>query len=72
MILLWIVVLIVILIVQYKVADEFYYVAIKKGYDEKKYFWYCFWLGIVGYLLVIALPDNTNTENVVNDELPEI
>ena len=42
---------------QYILASFFANVAEEKGYHEKRYFWTPFWLGIVGYLLVIALPD---------------
>ena len=28
-----------------------------KGYDGRTYFWYTFWLGICGMLMVIALPN---------------
>ena len=39
------------------ICQEFYAVAEQKGYADKKYFWYSFIFGLVGYLLVIALPD---------------
>ena len=39
------------------IAKQFEEVAQKKGYTDKKYFWICFCLSTVGYLLVIALPD---------------
>ena len=42
--------------IDYIIAKEFEAAAIAKGYTEKKYFWYSFLLGIIGYLLVIALP----------------
>ena len=42
---------------QYILASFFANVAEEKGDHEKRYFWTPFWLGIVGYLLVIALPD---------------
>lgn len=47
---------IILLIIQYLVAKEFYNVAVAKGYTETKYLWISFLLGMVGYLLVIALP----------------
>ena len=43
----------------YFVAKEFYTIAIDKGYDEKKYFWWSFLLGAVGWAMVIALPKIT-------------
>lgn len=42
--------------IDYLIAREFYRVANVKGFYEKKYLWIPFWLGMVGYLLVIALP----------------
>ena len=56
----------------YLVAKEFYKVAQAKGHPQKKYFWMCFLLGVVGYLLVIALPDRGNTPKAVSEELPEL
>ena len=28
-----------------------------KGYSRRRYWHICFWLGIVGFLIVIAMPD---------------
>lgn len=44
----------------YVIANEFYNIAIWKGYLDKKYFWYCFFFSILGILLVIALPNKSN------------
>jgi len=41
----------------FKVAKNFARIAADKGYAEKKWFHYCFWLGLVGMLMVIAMPD---------------
>lgn len=49
--------LIVVLVVNYVIADNFMTIAQDKGHNERKYFHFCFWLGIVGYLMVVALPD---------------
>lgn len=38
-------------------AEQVYEAAQAKGFPDKKYFWITFWLGLAGYLLVIALPD---------------
>ena len=38
-------------------AGCFYEVACEKGFDDQKYYWISFFCGVVGYLLVIALPD---------------
>lgn len=52
-------------------ANEFFGVAASKGYNDKKYLWYCFFFGLIGYLLVIALKD-INTADKKDFELPEI
>lgn len=54
-------------------ANQFYEVAKEKGFTDRKYLWICFWLGAIGYLLVIALPDRGNhTTPVISDELPDL
>ena len=56
-------------------ANRFYEVAQEKGFTDRKYLWICFWLGAIGYLLVIALPDRGKSvlvNPVVADELPEV
>lgn len=58
--------------IDYLVAKEFCVAAKLKGYSEKKYFWICFLLGLVGYLLIIALPDRGDNQRIANDELPEL
>ena len=58
--------------VHYLIAKEFYKAAQAKGYSEKKYLWLPFLLGIIGYLLVVALPDRGNTPKAVSDELPDL
>ena len=61
----------------YLVAREFHRVACSKGFWEEKYFWISFFLGIIGHLLVIALPDR-GLQNVFvskdssGDNLPEL
>lgn len=58
--------------IDYLVSNEFYLAAQAKGYARKKYFWICFLLGVIGYLLVIALPDRSEANHLTNDELPEL
>lgn len=50
-------IIILILIINIVFANEFRSVARDKGYDSIKYFWYVFIFGIIGMLLVIALPN---------------
>ena len=54
------------------IATQFYEVAQAKGYQAHKYFWMPFCLGFVGYLLVIALPDRSNSVQTISDELPDL
>ena len=79
----WIILLCILVIVIYAlVAVEFYRIAVMKGHDEKKYFWLSFLLSFIGWMLVIALPDQNAPRIVVHDtvqpnnntsdELPEL
>lgn len=72
---------IVYLVIDYFIANEFYKAAAEKGYDDEKYLWLSFFLGAVGWLLVVALPDRGKTHVIVDqaseapepdDTLPEI
>lgn len=45
------------LILDYFIADEFRCIAQMKGYCGRKYFWWSFFTGFVGYLMVAALPN---------------
>ena len=58
--------------IDYLIAREFYFAAHEKGYPGKKYLWICFFLGMVGYLLVIALPNRASAKVEANDELPPL
>lgn len=66
------IVCIALLVLDWFVATCFFEVAEAKGYHDQKYFWLCFWLSFVGYLLVIALPDRGNSQQAANDELPDL
>ena len=48
------------------IALEFASIAREKGYDDAKYFWYTFFFGVIGMLMVIALPDRDINYNVVH------
>lgn len=58
-VLLGILVLFLLCIVSFIVARKFKQIATEKGYDADKLhvFAMCFWLSIIGYLYVIALPN---------------
>ena len=58
--------------IEWYIAKQFYEVAKAKGHYDTKYLWICFWLTVVGYLLVIALPDRGNTSQAISDELPDL
>ncbi len=61
MLLLYLIIIGVPLFISYLVAKKFEKIAFQKGYNESIHsFAMCFWLGIVGYLYVIALPDLKN------------
>ena len=47
----------IILAVDYLIAKSFSEIARDKGYANRKYFHFCFWLGIAGWIMVAALPD---------------
>ena len=71
-----------IVFIDYKIAMEFVKIADKKGHNGRHYFWWMFWLSVVGYLMVIALPDrgeqktvtvnSAKTETPAPEEIPDI
>lgn len=64
---------VVVITIMYFVAVEFRRIAAMKGHDEAKYFWWTFLLGVVGMLMVVALPQgDRTTDEVKTEELPEI
>ena len=46
-----------ILIIWFKAAKNMARIAADKGYTERKWFHYCFWLGLIGFLMICAMPD---------------
>ena len=50
-------ILIIVLIIQIAVCVKFASIAEEKGYKGSSYFWACFFLGIIGFVMVAALPD---------------
>lgn len=66
-------ILALVLLLDYWIAKWFLEAAEMKGHHDQKYFHICFWLGAIGYLLVVALPDRGNQKNeIATDELPEL
>lgn len=64
------------IVIAWFAAKEFYEIATMKGYPEKKYFWWCFFVGLVGWPMVIALPDRASktyeSSTVDTNELPDL
>ncbi|MBQ3275547.1 MAG: hypothetical protein IJH47_00630 [Oscillospiraceae bacterium] len=56
----------------YRIAKEFERIARIKGHTEKRFFWYSFFLGVVGWAMVIALPDRSGTNEPEVVEAAEI
>lgn len=62
------------------VALEFRNIAAMKGHNEAKYFWWTFFIGPVGMLMVVALPQRIEVPAAPtpaaaapdSDELPDI
>lgn len=57
LIFLYILIAIVVLVVNGLLASKMSKAAEQKGHSERTFFHLCFWLGIYGYLVVLALPD---------------
>ena len=73
-IVLYIILVPVLLAVHYYVAGEFYKVAAMKGWPQKKYRVIALLLWLIGYLLIMALPDRTGDSMpaVISDDLPQL
>lgn len=66
-------VLAIIIAIDWFAAKTMYEIAVMKGHPQKKYFWWCFWMAMFGYLMVIALPDRRQGQSApAADELPEL
>ena len=63
---LYIILFIALLIVNASLASRFEQIAAEKGFSDKAYFWWCFFMGIAGYLMVVALPDRECEETSNN------
>lgn len=48
---------IILLGLDYIIAREFSMIANRKGFHGSRYLWWSFFLGLVGWLMVAALPD---------------
>lgn len=54
---LYVIGVIIAIVIEWSIAKEFASIAADKGYSESRYFWFCFLLSIIGYLMVASLPD---------------
>lgn len=69
------IIFVAVLAIDWFAAKTMYEIAVMKGHPKKKYFWWCFWMAMFGYPMVIALPDRIGAQeqNVPGfDELPEL
>lgn len=63
---------IILLLIDVYIAAQFSEAALAKGYSGQRFFWLCLLTTFAGYLLVIALPDRGNAQQVLPDELPDL
>ena len=62
------------LVLDFFVAKEFYLAAATKGWASKKYFFFAFFLTLIGYLMILALPDRGSIAagSFESRDLPEL
>ena len=79
-------IIIVAFIIDIVAALQFRDIAELKGHDGSPYFWFCLFLAMAGWAMIIALPDlharpsaqpaapanSGKTDEVVSDELPDL
>lgn len=68
----YLLVLVIVIVLNYFISRWFYEIAEDKGYHDRKYFWICFWFGVIGYLLVAAMPDHGNSRQDTIGKLPNL
>lgn len=71
-----VIIIVVYFVIWFLAASVFQEIAEMKGHQGKRFFWWCFWVGPVGMMMVIALPDRrsgiSNANSPVLDELPDL
>jgi hypothetical protein len=55
----YIIIFLIAIFVNIILSVKFSEIADEKGYNGKNYFWLCFFLGSIGFIMVAALPDLT-------------
>ena len=64
---------VVFFVIGYIVARKFEQIAFQKGYGTEVHsFAMCFWLAMIGYIYVLALPDLTARELIKNNSAGEL
>lgn len=66
---LYIVIIVVLLCLNGYLASNASDIASDKGYEKRKWFHMCFWLGPISYIIIAAMPDRqmrSITENMIN------
>jgi formate hydrogenlyase subunit 3/multisubunit Na+/H+ antiporter MnhD subunit len=58
------------IVLMWFIAKWFAEIAADKGYYDKKYFWICFWLGGIGWLMVVAMPNKSRTYTAPSQSAP--
>jgi hypothetical protein len=66
----WILGVVVGVLLLYGVAKEFGKIAEMKGHNGRTYFWWTFWLGFVGMLMVVALPYIQTNDDSTKRNIP--
>ena len=59
---------ILMIVIWFKAAKNMARIAADNGYKERKLFHYCFWLGLIGYLMVCAMPDKKRRRKHSDEE----
>ena len=71
-----ILIVVVYIVIMVYAAKRFQKIAEMKGHRENCYFWWCFWTGPIGMMMVIALPDrrsgSAGESLPVLDEIPDL
>lgn len=55
---------IVAIVIRVIIASSFANIAEEKGHERGKAFWLCFLFGIIGWLYVVALPNNKTDKDI--------
>ena len=64
--------LVISIVISVFLANAFADFAEQKGHDRQHYFWFCFFLGVIGYCWVAALRDETMYNELNNLRRPAV